>query len=162
MLIEFESANSYYPIRFMNTFSLMRIRLKFSRIRFALKLSCGQNRRMGHGFRFLLPLFFKIIRVFCVHIFSTDTAVYCGHRIHVLFMIYAVYWYCQMKKNELLWKFWKRNDYDNFEKRGRRKQNPCPMRLWWTHAIAKANYPSSCFDGILLELEKDYLHYYHV
>ena len=44
---------------------------------------------------------------------------YCGHRIHVLFMMYDVYWYCQMKKNEWLWKFWKRNDlYANFEKRG--------------------------------------------
>jgi hypothetical protein len=30
-----------------------------------------------------------------------------------------VYWYCQMKKKEWLWKFWKRNDlYKNFEKRG--------------------------------------------
>ena len=38
----------------------------------------------------------------------------CGHRIH-----YNVYWYCQMKKNEWLWKFWKRNDlYENFEKKG--------------------------------------------
>jgi hypothetical protein len=30
----------------------------------------------------------------------------CGHRIHVLFMMYDVYWYCQMKKNEWLW-LWK-------------------------------------------------------
>ena len=76
---------------------------------------------------------------------STDTGVglwclreskNCGHRIHVLFMMYDVYWYCQMKKNERLWKFWKRNDlYENFEKRGvvekgeRRKRNLCPMRL---------------------------------
>ena len=43
----------------------------------------------------------------------------CGHRIHVLFMMYDVYCYCQMKKNEWLWTFWKRNDlYENFEKRG--------------------------------------------
>ena len=43
----------------------------------------------------------------------------CGYRIHVLFMMYDVYWYCQMKKKEWLWKFWKRNDlYENFEKRG--------------------------------------------
>jgi hypothetical protein len=34
MRIEFESANSHYPIHFRNTFSLMRIRL--IRIRFAL------------------------------------------------------------------------------------------------------------------------------
>jgi hypothetical protein len=34
-------------------------------------------------------------------------------------MMYDVYWYYQMKKNEWLWKFWKRNDlYENFEKRG--------------------------------------------
>jgi hypothetical protein len=39
--------------------------------------------------------------------------------IHVLFMMYDVYWYCQMKKNDWLWKFWKRNDlYENFEKKG--------------------------------------------
>jgi hypothetical protein len=62
----------------------------------------------------------------------------CGHRIHVLFMMYDVYWYCQMKKNEWLWTFWKRNDlYEHFEKRGgvekrgRRKRNTCPMRLWY-------------------------------
>ena len=53
-------------------------------------------------------------------------------------MMYDVYWYCQMKKNEWLWKFWKRNDYENFEQKGgRRKRNPCPMApvvfvtLWW-------------------------------
>jgi hypothetical protein len=41
----------------------------------------------------------------------------CGHRIHVLFMMYDVYWYCQRKKNEWLWTFWNRNDlYENFEK----------------------------------------------
>jgi hypothetical protein len=38
----------------------------------------------------------------------------CGHRIDVLFMMYDVYWYCQMKKNEWLWKFWKRNDLYSF------------------------------------------------
>jgi hypothetical protein len=43
----------------------------------------------------------------------------CGHRIHVFFMMYDVYWYCQMKKNDWLWKFWKRNDlYENFGKKG--------------------------------------------
>ena len=42
----------------------------------------------------------------------------CGHRIHVIFMMDDVYWYCQMKKNEWLWKFWKRNDYENFEQKG--------------------------------------------
>ena len=42
----------------------------------------------------------------------------CGHRIHVLFMMYDVYWYCQMKKKRMImnilkkewfiWKFWKK------------------------------------------------------
>jgi len=41
--------------------------------------------------------------------------------------MYDVYWYCQMKKNEWLWKFWKKRGV--VEKRGRRKRNPCPMRL---------------------------------
>ena len=66
----------------------------------------------------------------------------CGHRIHVLYYSWCmtstdiVKW----RKNEWLWKFWKRNDlYENFEKRGgvvekrgRRKRNPCPMHLWFT------------------------------
>jgi Tfp pilus assembly major pilin PilA len=26
----------------------------------------------------------------------------CGHRIHVLFMMYDVYWYCQMKKKRMI------------------------------------------------------------
>jgi len=34
-------------------------------------------------------------------------------------MMYDVYGYCQMKKNDWLWKFWKRNDlYEKFEKGG--------------------------------------------
>jgi hypothetical protein len=42
----------------------------------------------------------------------------CGHRIHVLFMMYDVYWYCQMKKKRMImkilkkewfiWTFWKK------------------------------------------------------
>ena len=63
----------------------------------------------------------------------------CGHRIqsvsvekHVLFMMYDLYWYCQMKKKRMImkilkkewfiWKFWKK---EVVEKRGRRKRNPC-------------------------------------
>jgi hypothetical protein len=65
----------------------------------------------------------------------------CGHRIHVLFMMYDVYWYCQMKKNEWLWKFWKRNDYENFEKRGivekRGKEETKSMRLCEIHFVSK-------------------------
>jgi hypothetical protein len=47
----------------------------------------------------------------------------CGHRIHVLFMMYDVYWYCQMKKKRMImkilkkewfiWKFEKREIYFN-------------------------------------------------
>ena len=50
------------------------------------------------------------------YVYSVSTVF---RRIHVLFMMYDVYWYRQMKKNEWLWKFWKRNDlYENFEKKG--------------------------------------------
>jgi hypothetical protein len=62
----------------------------------------------------------------------------CGHRIHVLFMMYDVYWYCQLKKKRMIvkilkkewfiWKFWKRGGGSR-ENGGRRKRNPCPMRL---------------------------------
>ena len=63
----------------------------------------------------LLPPFFS---KFSYKSFLFPKPKNCGHRIHVLFMMYDVYWYCQMKKNEWLWKFWKRNDlYENFEKR---------------------------------------------
>jgi hypothetical protein len=33
----------------------------------------------------------------------------CGHRIHVLFMMYDVYWYCQMKKKRMIMKILKGN-----------------------------------------------------
>ena len=68
----------------------------------------------------------------------------CGHRIHVLFMMYGVYWYRQMKKNEWLWKFWKRNDlYENFEKRGGSREKgggneihaPCACGYIWGNMI---------------------------
>ena len=95
----------------------------------------------------------------------------CGHRIHVLFMMYDVYWYCQMKKKRMImkilkkewfiWKFWKKGGGSR-EKGGRRKRNPCPMRLWFfrenswfgqfRHALskyAKTNIPSwLCFRDI--------------
>jgi hypothetical protein len=32
----------------------------------------------------------------------------CGHRIDVLFMMYDVYWYCQMKKKRMIMKFFKK------------------------------------------------------
>jgi hypothetical protein len=54
-----------------------------------------------------------------IHWYSKYQSKNCGYRIHVLFMMYDVYWYCQMKKKEWLWKCWKRNDlYENFEKGG--------------------------------------------
>ena len=49
----------------------------------------------------------------------------CGHRIHVLFMMYDVYWYCQMKKKRLImeilkkeWFIWKFGKKGVVEKRG--------------------------------------------
>jgi hypothetical protein len=49
------------------------------------------------------------------------------------------YWYCQMKKKRMImkilkkewfiWKFWKKGG--GSREKGRRKRNPCPMRLWW-------------------------------
>ena len=47
----------------------------------------------------------------------------CGHRIHVLFMMYDVYCYCQMKKNEWLWKFEKTGVV---EKRGKEETKSMP------------------------------------
>ena len=107
----------------------------------------------------------------------------CGHRIHVLFMMYDVYWYCQMKKKRtimkilkkewFIWKFLKRGVV---EKRGRRKRNPCPMRLWyivvniwqrcwWELTLIKLRFSSagkgnrsrlwlSCLDSFVLLLPK--------
>jgi hypothetical protein len=61
----------------------------------------------------------------------------CGHRIHVLFMMYDVYWYCQMKKNEWLWKFWKRGEEETKSMPHapvvrRHFHSPCPRytNLW--------------------------------
>jgi hypothetical protein len=52
-----------------------------------------------------------------------DQSKNCGHRIHVLFMMYDVYWYCQMKKKRMImkilkkewfiWKFWKKGGGGN-------------------------------------------------
>ena len=60
----------------------------------------------------------------------------CGHRIQVLFMMYDVYWYCQMKKKRMImkilkkelfiWKFWKKGGGSR-EKGGRGNEihTPC-------------------------------------
>ena len=38
-------------------------------------------------------------------------------------MMYDIYWYCQMKKNEWLWKFWRKtNDDENLKKGGSREK----------------------------------------
>ena len=117
------------------------------------------HRRMGHGFRFLLPpfsllpppffqnfhinhSFFKIFII--IHFFfiwqyqkmsyiMNNTCILCP-QFFVLYCIsrktvdteYTYYSWCmtstdivKWRKNEWLWKFWKRNDlYGNFEKRG--------------------------------------------
>jgi hypothetical protein len=58
----------------------------------------------------------------------------CGHRIHVLCMMYDVYWYCQMKKKRMfmkilknewfIWKFWKKGGV--VEKRGEEETKSMP------------------------------------
>ena len=60
----------------------------------------------------------------------------CGHRIHILFMMYDVYWYCQMKKKRMImkilkkewfiWKFWKKGRGGVVEKRGEEETKSMP------------------------------------
>ena len=107
------------------------------------------HRRMGHGFRFLLPLFsttplfqnfhinhsfftiFIIIRFSSFDNISRRTQntriIHDVWRLLILSneekrMIMKI-----LKKEWFIWKFWKRRIV---EKRGRRKRNPCLMRLW--------------------------------
>ena len=64
--------------------------------------------------------------ILCPHFF--DWYSNSGHRIHVLFMMYDVYWYCQMKKKRMImkilkkewfiWKFWKKGGGSSREKGG--------------------------------------------
>jgi hypothetical protein len=42
----------------------------------------------------------------------------CGHRIHVLFMMYDVYLYCQMKKKRMIMKILKKRGGGSREKGG--------------------------------------------
>ena len=112
------------------------------------------HRRMGHGFRFLLPpflyyplfqkfhnhSFFKIFRIIPYSSFDNTSRRHtswiirvsknCGHRIHVLFMMVLSNeekrMIMKILKKEWLWKFWKKGV--------RRKRNPCPMRLWFWQA----------------------------
>ena len=80
-----------------------------------------QNFHINHSFFKI----FIIIRFFFIWQYQIlYQSKNCGHRIHVLFMMYDVYWYCQMKKKR---KFWKRNDlYENFEKRGEEETKSMP------------------------------------
>jgi hypothetical protein len=58
---------------------------------------------------------FNILHIYSLILYQSKN---CGHRIHVLFMMYDVYWYCQMKKKRLImkilkkewfiWQFWKK------------------------------------------------------
>ena len=48
----------------------------------------------------------------------------CGHRIHVLFMMYDVYLYCQMKKKRMIMKILKKGVV--VEKRGEEETKSMP------------------------------------
>jgi hypothetical protein len=115
------------------------------------------HRRMRHGFRFLLPPFSTILlfqnfhinhsffKIFIIIRFSSFDNISRRHtswiirvfcvRLLILSneekrMIMKI-----VKKEWFIWKFWKRGVV---EKRGRRKRNPCPMRLWclqWTMCL---------------------------
>ena len=49
----------------------------------------------------------------------------CGHRIHVLFMMYDVYLYCQMKKKRMIMKILKKGG-GVVEKRGEEETKSMP------------------------------------
>ena len=68
-------------------------------------------------------LFFKIFIIIRFSSFDNQSK-NCGHRIHVLFMMYDVYWYCQMKKNDWLWKCWKKGSREKGA-RGNEIHAPC-------------------------------------
>ena len=118
----------------------------------SLLLSHIHHRRMGHAFRFLLPPFLY----YPPPLFSKFS--------YKSFLFQNYSWrmtstdIVKWRKNEWLWTFWKRNDlYENFEKkgggvvekRGRRKRNPCPMRLW--HTLQK--YMLDVYCDILANLD---------
>jgi hypothetical protein len=90
---------------------------------------------LGHGIRFLLPpflyyppFFVDVIHLYCISRKNVDTE-------------YTYYSWCmtstdivKWRKNEWLWKFWKRNDlYENLkkggivEKRGEEETNSMPQ-----------------------------------
>ena len=119
--MKFHNANLY--VLFLNCRENMQMKLKVSAKK--ERESDKKHRRMGHGFRFLLPLFPTTPHFFK---FSYKSFLFQNFHNHSL-------------SNEE-----KTNDYENFEKgiiymkilkkggrvlekRGRRKRNPCPMRL---------------------------------
>ena len=79
-----------------------------------------------------------------------------------------------LKKEWFIWKFWKKGGGGVVEKRGRRKRNPCPMRLWYIfeiglhlfYQIDKANqiyYSSAKTDKINYKIKKkiNFKYMYH-
>ena len=69
-----------------------------------------------HAFSLLPHLFWKFSSSFVFLDFTISVDVI--HHEEYVYSVSTAYWYCQMKKNEWLWTFWKRNDYENFEKGG--------------------------------------------
>jgi hypothetical protein len=56
-------------------------------------------------FSLLPPLMKMELHTFSLILYQSKN---CGHRIHVLFMMYDVYWYCQMKKKRKIMKILKK------------------------------------------------------
>ena len=74
------------------------------------------------------------------------------HRIHVLFMMYDVYWYCQLKKNEWLWKFWKKGRGGNEIHAPCACALKCKVSLWNTDNCSNADY-KNMFNSKLLTFD---------
>jgi hypothetical protein len=105
-----------------------------------------------HGFcigfklmgRFLFPIFAYYCHLFNLWIFCSWLPYVVSRK--TVDTEYTYYSWCMTSTDIVKWR--KRNDYENFEKgminrrilkkggsreRGRRKRNPCPMRLWIWH-----------------------------
>jgi hypothetical protein len=96
---------------------------------------------MGHGFRFLLPLFSckkhwgfptkvsDMARNMKMELHTFSLILYqskkCGHRIHVLFMMYDVYWYCQMQNAKHLTL--------NHQTTGPKNKSCCQVRFYFLY-----------------------------
>ena len=89
----------------------------------------------------------------------------CGHRIHVLFMMYDVYWYCQIKKKRMImkilkkewfiWKFWKKGGSREKGGGGNEIHAPCAcdiIYLLWQIISEFWNYfPKGCPLGLYVK-----------